>query len=265
MNNPIFRAFPRRTEDFVTFTQNRVRERLSKHDPTDHSRPDLLSQFIQLRESYPDLVDEHQVLIYTLTNVVAGSLSASRVLDEIVKYLVSHPQAQSYIHDEVKAAGLSSGGMSSPVSIDLAKKSPYLEGVFMEGCRLHERGNLSSDREVSADGLVLPSGHYLPPGTFVEVNFSSTYLDTEIYGANPENFEPRRWIQKPEETTDAFLDRRAKMDRALTAFGHGSRSCLGKNFAQLKILKLVATLCDRYLVSRFSNCSHELLTKYFCL
>ena len=91
--NPTLKLFPHRTFDFIHFAQIQVKERIAKYDPIDSSRPDLLSYFIAARETYPDIVDDEQVLAYTATNVIAGSLSTSHVLDEIVRFLVLNPRS----------------------------------------------------------------------------------------------------------------------------------------------------------------------------
>jgi cytochrome P450 len=102
-NNPIFKLIPHQTFDFVKFAQDRVSERISKYDPSNTSRPDLLSHLLEARKSYPDIVTDNEVFVYTLTNVIASSLSTSHVMDEIVKFLAAHPDAQQRVADEIKA------------------------------------------------------------------------------------------------------------------------------------------------------------------
>jgi cytochrome P450 len=245
-NNPIFRIMPHGTLDFVRFAQERVDDRLAKYDSENTGRPDLLSHFIAARETYPEVVTDKQVLIYGLTNVIAGSLSTSHVLDEIVKYLATHPDAQQRIHDEVDG-GIR--GEDSPISFEEAKKSPYLEGVILEGFRIHSVANLSSERVVGPNGMQLPNGVVLPPGTYVGINPAALNRRSDVFGDHPHNFDPLRWLKHDNEAEDEYLQRRLQMDRATLTFGHGSRSCLGKNIVQLEVFKLIATLCSRFEVS----------------
>ncbi len=251
-NNPIFKILPHQTFDFVQFARERVDERLAKYDPSKADRPDLLSHFIEARKPYPDVVTDHQVFVYGLTNVIAGSLSTSHVLDEIVKYLTTSPEAQKRISDEIRLAARDE---SFPVSFDQAKKAPYLEAVILEGFRIHSVANLSSEREVGADGLQLPSGTYLPPATYVGINPAAMNRRPDVFGAHPDVFDPLRWLQG-KETQDEFMERRLRMDRATLTFGQGSRSCLGKNIVQLELYKLIATLCTRYTVSFEADLIH---------
>ena len=244
--NPIWKLFPHRTFDFVRFAQIRVNERLAAYDPTDSIRPDLLSNFIAAREIYPEVVDDEQVLIYSLTNVIAGSLSTSHVLDEIVRFLTANPEAQRRIAHEIKNAARED---SFPASLDLARKSPYLDGVINEGYRIHSVANISLEREVSSSGMELPNGVYIPPGTLVGINAAAMNRREDVFGERPELFDPVRWLQLPKESQQEFVERRLRMDRATLTFGQGSRSCVGKNIVQLEVFKVIATVFSQFTVS----------------
>lgn len=243
--NPITKIIPWRTFDFIRFAQIRVKERIANLDPSDKSRPDLLSSFIGAREAYPDIVTDDLVLAYSVTNVVAGSLSTSHVLDEIIRFLVLNPQAQERIFKEVKNAG----GDEFPISLDHAKMAPYLEGVIQEGYRIHTVANVLLEREVSSEGMTLPSGHHLPAGVYVGMNAAAINRREDIFGAKPSEFDPLRWLKMDGEKTEDFVERRLRMDRANLTFGQGSRSCIGKNIVQLEVFKVLATLAARYIVS----------------
>jgi cytochrome P450 len=243
--NPIWRLFPHRTFDFIRFAQIRVKERIAKWDQSDSSRPDLLSYFIAARETYPAVVTDDQVMTYSVTNVVAGSLSTSHVLDEIVRFLVTSPAAQQRIYEEIRDAG----GDEFPTSLDHAKMSPYLEGVVQEGYRIHSVANVLLEREVPTQGMELPSGHSLPAGVHVGINAAAMNRIEDVFGAKPDEFDPLRWLQKENETSDEFKERRLRMDRANLTFGQGSRSCVGKNIVQLEIFKLFASIVTRFIVS----------------
>jgi cytochrome P450 len=253
--NPIFKLLPHRTFDFVRFAQIRVKERIAKYDQSDSSRPDLLSYFIAAREAYPDIVTDDQVMAFSVTNVVAGSLSTSHVLDEIVRFLVTNPAAQERIYEEIKAAG----GDEFPISLDHAKQAPYLEGVIQEGYRIHSVANVLLEREVPTQGMELPSGHKLPAGTYVGIN-AAAMNRIDIFGEKPDEFDPLRWLQQKNETSDEFKERRLRMDRANLTFGQGSRSCVGKNIVQLEIFKVLSSIATRFIVGLHPQLIHFVLT-----
>lgn len=224
----------------------KVKERLAKYDPSNPKRSDLLSHFIEMRKVYPDIVTDEQLFVYTMTNVIAGSLSTSHVLDEIVKYLTVNPMAQQRIRQELK--GVVADG-EIPIGFDDAKQSLYLEAVIQEGIRIHSMANLSSERIVGAGGMLLPNGMTLPPGAHVGINPAAMNRRPDLFGAQTEEFDPLRWLKHADETEEEFTNRRQLMDRASLTFGQGSRSCLGKNIVQLEFFKLVASLCNGYTVS----------------
>jgi cytochrome P450 len=247
--NPIWKIFPHRTFDFIRFAQKHVKQRIAKYDTSDSSRPDLLSYFIAARETYPAVVTDDQVLAYSVTNVVAGSLSTSHVLDEIVRFLVTNPAAQQRIFEEIKATGAD----EFPISLDHAKLAPYLEGVIQEGYRIHSVANVLLEREVPAQGMELPSGHSLPAGTYVGINAAAMNRIEDVFGTKPDEFDPLRWLQRENETSDEFRERRLVMDRANLTFGQGSRSCVGKNIVQLEIFKVISSIATRFIVSLHSG------------
>src|SRR6266536_3648755 len=89
--NPLLKLISSKPSSFMMFAKRLVEERLSKArvtpDVSEKTHPDLLSHFIAAQKSYPDVVTDFQVAMYSTTNVVAGALATSRVLDERVLFL----------------------------------------------------------------------------------------------------------------------------------------------------------------------------------
>lgn len=85
LDNPLLRLATSKPSPFSNFCQGLVQERLraEKSQPTSDtkSHTDLLGHFIAVQKRFPDVVNDAQVLIYSATNVAAGALSTSRVLD----------------------------------------------------------------------------------------------------------------------------------------------------------------------------------------
>ena len=135
-----------------------------------------------------------------------------------------------------------------PAALELALKMPYLEAVILESYRTFGSPSNNLERIVSDHGMVLPNGVRLPPGTVVAMNGPSLNKRTDYFGADAGEYNPSRWMCGAEETEEAFKERRARMDRASLTFGHGSRSCIGKNVVQLEVYKIWATLVRLYKV-----------------
>lgn len=71
----------------------------------------------------------------------------------------------------------------------------------------------------------------------------------DYFGADVHSFNADRWLKNSDETEDQYKDRRARMEKAMIEFGHGSRGCIGKNIAMLEMYKLWATLPMLFKVS----------------
>ena len=59
------------------------------------------------------------------------------------------------------------------------------------------------------------------------------------------------------ETHEVYLERRKLMNKSDLTFGHGSRSCVGKNIAELELYKAVATLIAQFTVSALQHWAHQ--------
>lgn len=135
-----------------------------------------------------------------------------------------------------------------PKALTLALRIPYLEALILESYRFHRSLSTNLERVVSAAGLTLPSGQHLPPGTLVGMNSSTIGRRTDVYGHDAKTFNPLRWMRRDGEDEEAFAKRKAWMNSTMLTFGHGSRSCMGKNLVQLEMFKVLATLLGRYKV-----------------
>ncbi|KAI1521917.1 CypX, Cytochrome P450, partial [Pyrenophora tritici-repentis] len=86
-------------------------------------------------------------------------------------------------------------------------------------------------RVVPAGGTKLCDKH-IPAGTIVGINASVIHRDTNIFGADTDEFRPERWLNKDVETIKS-------MDRYLLTFGTGTRSCIGENISIVETGKLI--------------------------
>lgn len=219
------------------FAETVVRERIEKFSAADPGRPDFLSHFLDTHKQQP-LMDEKQVVISVVGNLLAGSLSPSSAMKELTRYLATHPDSQTRLHAELQRAGIT----STPVAFSGVKDLPYLEGVIREALRLHPQIIVRQERVAPAGGMTLPDGTYLPAGTKVGALGQAMTLNRDVFGEDADEFAPERWLAKAGESLEAYTERRNKMERTDMTFGHGSRSCIGKNITMLEFFKAVASL-----------------------
>lgn len=74
------------------------------------------------------------------------------------------------------------------------------------------------------------SGRFFPSGSIVGANAWVIHRNTTIFGPDAAEFNPDRWLDSKAA---------AHMERYMLAFGGGSRTCIGRNFAMAAMSKLV--------------------------
>lgn len=232
------------TTAVAQFAKNRLQERLSQSGTKSNARRDFLSRFFEAQVDHPKVVNDRQVLSYTITNVNAGSDTTAISLRAILYYTLKNPRVYAKLREELDDA-TSSGRISSPVTWKESQELPYLDAVIKEALRLHPAVGLLLERIVPEGGLKLPNGPYLPPGTIVGVNPWIIHR-SDIFGKDLDAFIPERWLQGEKESNAEYAARKQKMVRATYTFGAGTRTCIGKNISLLEIYKLIPSLFQTY-------------------
>lgn len=227
--------------------KQRAAEASSKNDSSRNS--DLLAHFMSSREKYPEMMTDDQITTHCMVNVVAGIATSTTSITNALRHLVANQASQERLYQELLFANV-----SSPVTWRQTQALPYLEALVREGVRLRSPDSFNPNgRVVGPEGMELPNGIHLPPGTVVGIKPSVASIDTRTFGDRPYEFIPERWCKSDDETEDEFTERRAKMDRGDMSFSAGTRGCIGKGIALMQIYKLIGTLIYKYKVSCCPN------------
>lgn len=251
--NPLLKLKKPKPNMFFQYASRRVKERVAQADveaPKEKGQlhPDLLGSFIAAKDSYPDIMSDLRITHYAQTNVVAGANNSALAMDRTIHYLTRHPDAQERLHTEIVNTKTDDIDTEGPPALDLALKMKYLEAIIQESYRLFGSPSNNLERVVSPAGLTLPNGVRLPPGAVAAMNAPSVMHRKDVYGEDANTFNPDRWMKRQNETDEQYTQRRLKMDRALLAFGAGSRVCIGKNVVQLELYKIWPVLIRDYKV-----------------
>lgn len=99
------------TGAIARFARARLDERL-KQSKTLHSpkntcaqpRKDFLFRFLEAKEQYPEVVNDHQVFSYTVANMNAGSDTTAISLRAILYYTLKSPRVKAKLHQELNTA-----------------------------------------------------------------------------------------------------------------------------------------------------------------
>ncbi|GME52508.1 Cytochrome P450 [Neofusicoccum parvum] len=222
----------------MEFTIKQVTERLNDNkDPEKRVEgQDFLAKLLRLHEEEPRNVQMADVLGVIQGNIGAGSDTTSITLTSIFWNVFRNPRVLEKLRAEIDEK-YAAGELSDPVTFAEAQKLPYLQAVLQEGLRMHPATGLPMWRAVPKGGAEL-AGRYFPEGATVGINSWVAHANKQVFGHDADEFVPERWLESKEKSQ--------AMERYFLAFGHGSRTCIGKNISLMEISKLVPTLLRKF-------------------
>ena len=121
-------------------------------------------------------------------------------------------------------------------SLSELEQLPFLTACINEGLRLaspvsHRINRIFPTRALDYHGTIIPAG------SIVNMTNMLTHMNKTIF-SEPHTFNPERWLGKANE------DRR--LEKYLTPFGRGTRSCLGLNLAKVELYLILANVFRRF-------------------
>ncbi|PON26445.1 pisatin demethylase [Trichoderma gamsii] len=234
----------------VRFAARKLKERYEAlKSGTSPPTTDFLDRFVQAGIKDPELMTEQEILSLTLVNIFAGGDTTAIALSATFYFLLKNPSTLEKLMAELHESPPS--GDNGIMSYSEARKLPYLKAVIQEGLRMFPGIGNPLERVVPPQGLEV-CGHFLPGGTIVGTSAWPLHSKESIFGANPREFRPERWIEASESQISL-------MNSAMFAFGMGGRSCVGQNISLLEIYKVVPTILWKYKLA-FANPTAEWTT-----
>ena len=113
-------------------------------------------------------------------------------------YLLKDSTVYSRLVAEIDQAQ-ADGQLSDHVTWVQAQNLSYFQACLKEAMRLRPAVGLNISRCVPPEGAVI-DGIYLEGGTRVALNAWVLHRDKDVFGENPELFNPERWLQVDEPT-----------------------------------------------------------------
>ncbi len=167
------------------------------------------------------------------TFLIAGHETTSGLLSFTLYYLLKHPEALAKARDEVdRVLGKDIG--RSPTFKQIGQLE-YTRAVLLEALRLWPTAPAFS---VSPFKDEIVGGKYpIPKGTFVTVLIPSLHRDKEIWGPDPESFDPERFSREAEAARPTY---------AYKPFGNGQRACIGRQFALQEAVLVLGMILQRF-------------------
>ncbi|MQL78732.1 hypothetical protein Taro_011169 [Colocasia esculenta] len=173
-------------------------------------------------------LDSDTVIKGTVLNILVGGKDTSAItMTWALALLLNHRRVLDKVRQELDLHV----GQARNVEEEDIHKLIYLHAVMKEVMRLYPVGPLSVPHEATADCRV--GGYHVPAGTRLLTNLWKLHRDPRVWGSDPEEFRPERFLVNGEA---AGMDVRGQQFEYLP-FGSGRRICPGITFA-LQVMQL---------------------------
>lgn len=212
---------------------------VSKGNSAMSHRADLLDQYLDAAEKHKDTVSPALIQRMIASTISAGFDTAAFTMTTTLYYLLKNPSTLAKLQGEIDDA-VSSGRLSELPKFQETDKLRYLSATIKEAMRCYPFLNLPLERIVPTGGATV-AGKWFPGGAVVGCHPSIVHRDAAVFGANPDQFNPDRWLIQDDAN-------RIRMERASLGFGNGKRICLGRHLAELEIKKVLPALLMRFKV-----------------
>ncbi len=208
--------------DEIVYTLIRQR-RMSGED-----KGDLLSMLLQVKDEDGIGMSDQQVRDEVMTLFIAGHETTALTMSWTFYLLSQYPEVEAKLVQELQSVL----GGRMPTLADLPQLR-YTEWVVMESMRLYPPV-WALGRTVMQDCEI--AGYGLRAGDSVIVSQWVMHRDSRYFD-NPEIFKPERWQGDFAKKLPTF---------AYFPFGGGPRICIGKSFAMMEAVLLLASIAQKF-------------------
>ncbi|MBB6461079.1 cytochrome P450 [Flammeovirga kamogawensis] len=231
--------------DFISNTNQKIED-----------KPELLenpSNFLEAMLASQDKENPYtweEIFGNLYTMLLAGEDSTSNTLSWVSYFLASKKDVQLKVQKEITDLLGENGEL---VSFDQLKLFKYTSAVIKEAMRM-KPASPNLFMEANEDVVI---GDVLFPKNSLIITQLSKSARSEDHFENSQDFLPERWMQK--EAGCPFTGRHN--EKALKAFGGGTRTCPGKLLAETEILVFVITMMKSFDI-KLSVPEEEVIEKY---
>ncbi|BAY90819.1 MULTISPECIES: cytochrome P450 [unclassified Tolypothrix] len=190
---------------------------------------DLLGMLMQVEDADDgSRMTDKQLRDEAVTLILAGHETTANTLSWTFMQLAQNPDVREKLSAELKT--VLNG--RTPTLADLPQLT-YTNWVIKESMRLYPPVTEIS-REVTQDCEI--GGYFIPKGTNIMFSQWAMHRDARYFSA-PELFQPERWAN----------DLEKQLPRGVYfPFGDGPRVCIGKSFAMMEAVLLLATIAQKF-------------------
>lgn len=221
---------------FNVFVQKIVSEHYATHDK-DNIRDITDSLIVHCEDRKLDENSNVQMSDEKIVGIVndlfgAGFDTVSTALSWSVSYLVTHPELQERLHEEIK----DKVGLDRMPLLSDKQNLPFLEAFMLETFRHSSFLPFTIPHCTSKDTSL--NGYFIPKDTCVFINQWQVNHDPEQW-KDPSTFNPERFL-----TADGTEVNRLEGEKMM-AFGMGKRRCIGEVIARHEVFLFLAILIQK--------------------
>lgn len=222
-------AMDRQLQSAIKLLDETVYAMISQRRTTATTGNDLLGMLMQVEDADDgSRMTDTQLRDEALTLILAGHETTANALSWTWMLLAQHPQVRAELNAELKT--VLNG--RAPSLADLPQLV-YTNWVIKESMRLYPPVT-DLTREAIADYEL--DGYVIPKGTTVLASQWAMHRDPQYFN-EPEAFQPERWAD----------DLEKQLPRGVYfPFGDGPRVCIGKSFAMMEAVLLLATIAQKF-------------------
>lgn len=195
------------------FAYTMIKER--KADPQKEEKSDLLSRFLNLKDSDGKGYTDKELRDIVLNFIIAGRDTTAQALSWTIYLLTQHPEVVQKFREEIDRVT-----PNSYPSYEAWKEMKYGQNVFAEALRLYP--SVPKDVKYTKNDCVMPDGTKVYKGDAVVWSPYVMGRLESIWGEDALEFRPERW--------DAGHPGPFKYP----VFNAGPRICLGMQMAQIE-------------------------------
>ncbi|GMK56136.1 hypothetical protein CspeluHIS016_0211920 [Cutaneotrichosporon spelunceum] len=207
-----------------------VAERRRNPDPTAN---DLLNTMINDADPKTgEHLSDENIRFQMVTFLIAGHETTSGMFSFAMYYMLKNPRTFVKAREEADAAIKKANG--NLLNINPADLK-YIDAILKEALRLQPSAPAWAVAPRNEEGQFLPGGYHVAKDQAVFVFLPMLHRDPKVWGPDPEEFRPERFLDGTKIPPDAWKP-----------FGNGQRGCIGRGFAVQEGVLAFALMVARF-------------------
>ncbi|XP_048511072.1 probable cytochrome P450 49a1 isoform X2 [Athalia rosae] len=231
-STPTWQKYVNALDTIVEITSKHIELALAKAkmkniDGGEHNEPSLLERLLAM-ETGPKIAT-----ITALDLFLVGIDTTSNAVASVLYQLALHPEKQKRLYEEVSRV-LPQPGL--PIAAGHLEEMKYLKACIKETLRMYPVV-IGNGRCMTKDTVI--GGYQIPEG--VQIVFQHYVISNQDrYFPDSDEFMPERWM------AGSDITHGVKHAFASLPFGYGRRMCLGRRFAELEMITVIAKIVQAF-------------------